>query len=320
MTLPLTNLDPSPEDPAPLELIEIGIQKRAPFSTLLDLAFQPSETGSGPGGNTHFLDDFPIWDPYYSPPQTLRLGFLYEDRLIACAAGRIAQTGTHALGMIGAVATHPDFRKRGLAGLLIRNLQESLQKLGSQGNLLFSGSPEFYKSFGFLPQGTQLICPLSLIEETALTELDRAQIHRGWCDGLFDLMVQRNALNKGRSIQLAADDIRWMRRHKNVSFLYYGKAFQPEAFIAFNRGLDLKGFVHEWAGHPALVLKLIAFAKNQGPRPPEWILGATEALGEFGLDPAKGLTSPLCLYQKPQNESFSVSPESPIWIWGLDGV
>lgn len=319
----VTNLMPDSMETAPetssLQLLELGIQHRTAFAELLNLCFAPPSTGTGAHA-ANFLDDFPIWDPYYSPPKAIRLGIIFEDRLIACVAGRIAELSGHQIGMIGAVATHPDFRKSGLATLLLRNLQAALLDLGSQGNILFSSPSTFYEKLGFKPYGTQLICPLTQAPSPTESQTQEGQIQMGWCDGIFDLMVQRNSACKG-AISLNPEDIRWVRRHKNVTYLYYGKPFQPLAFVALNRGLDLQGFVHDWAGDPELVRHLLAFASHQMPAPrPEWIIGTQNSLVLLGFNPSQAVASPLCLYQETANESFRLLEDSPIWIWGLDGV
>src|SRR5690348_5164356 len=90
------------------------------FSDLLDLCF------SVPTGS-HFLEDFPVWDPQFRIPWVMRLGSFQQNELVSGAAARLAEIKLLAgkavtIALIGAVATQPSWRGRGLATGVVLSL------------------------------------------------------------------------------------------------------------------------------------------------------------------------------------------------------
>src|SRR3954451_18129924 len=89
------------------------------FSALLDLCFPVSK-------GCRFFDDFPIWDPDLKVNQLIRFGIFLNDQLVCTCAVRRASLSWKAtaaaampVSLIGAVATHPSWRGRGLASQLV---------------------------------------------------------------------------------------------------------------------------------------------------------------------------------------------------------
>src|SRR5690242_8439039 len=88
------------------------------FSALEDQAFAVAAPG-------HYLDDFPIWDPESAPPPgtVFRLGAYDGPKLVAAAGVRLAELrfpkANLTSALIGAVATAPEYRGRGLATQLV---------------------------------------------------------------------------------------------------------------------------------------------------------------------------------------------------------
>src|SRR6476619_1871467 len=83
------------------------------FSNLLDECF------SIPRGS-HFFDDFPIWDARFKSPSMIRLGVFNKSHLVSSVAIRKAelqglQIGNISVAILGAVATRPQWRGKGLA-------------------------------------------------------------------------------------------------------------------------------------------------------------------------------------------------------------
>src|SRR5215210_7830345 len=83
------------------------------FSCLLDLAFEV------PAG-AHYFEDFPVWNPEFKIKSSNKFGIFKDSLLLAGAAVRTCdlkiRTGkTVPVALIGAVATHPQWRGRGLA-------------------------------------------------------------------------------------------------------------------------------------------------------------------------------------------------------------
>ena len=58
------------------------------------------------------------------------------------------------MGGISAVATHPDYRSRGLAGAVMRDCVEVMREQGCHLSFLWTDRYDFYRPFGYEPAGS----------------------------------------------------------------------------------------------------------------------------------------------------------------------
>ena len=100
------------------------------------------------------------------------------------------------------------------------------------------------------------------------------------------------------------------------------------AYCIEGRGRDLRGVIHEWAGDPSALARLLG-AVTAGPGGPEWILSPGSlnpplegthhfvAMAQIRiLDPAKlGTDDPVEAFGDPDHAG-----RIPIYVWGLDSV
>jgi predicted N-acetyltransferase YhbS len=75
------------------------------------------------------------------------------ERLVSCVQifSRLVRVLNHDVptGGIGSVFTHPDWRKSGLAGSLLRHAADDLTKRGTELSLLFTTRRSFYEAYGW---------------------------------------------------------------------------------------------------------------------------------------------------------------------------
>lgn len=116
--------------------------EREPVLDLLERAFSERALFA------RYMDE----DPAYDPSDILLA--LDGARPVSCVqvfAKRIRLRGSAVpLGGIGSVATHPDYRKRGLALELLRGSEARMRERGMQIGLLFSTLWDFYGRLGWL--------------------------------------------------------------------------------------------------------------------------------------------------------------------------
>ena len=120
-------------EPTSKEELLVDVPSRDDLSSLLDLAF-----GLAPG--SHFLSDFPVWDLDLSVPDVRIFGNFEFGRLRAACGIRLVNLRVGFRGdqphfslkvaVLGAVCSHPEWRRKGLASELI---SEAVQWAKGQG-------------------------------------------------------------------------------------------------------------------------------------------------------------------------------------------
>lgn len=282
---------------------------RTQFSQLLDQAF------SLPAG-AHYLEDFPIWDESVSTagPRLVRIGIFDDDHLVGCAGVRIAELKVSSeripVGLIGAVATHPDYRSRGLASQAVEFAVKWARARGAAGVFLWGSEHSFYQRLGFMLAGRQMQLALS---EMALPAA-ASSVGKGWTPGIFDALKKREG-----GLALQDSDRTWYAAHRHVDWYWLGEALAPKAYAAIGRGIDLSGIIHEWGGEREALTALFTAMKKS--HPDVSLLGHPEILRSYRLLPAQEpLEQGLALVQVFDTKVLSEKILSSTWIWGLDAV
>jgi GNAT superfamily N-acetyltransferase len=213
-----------------------------------------------------FLDDFPVWRQELCATSFLVGSFKGDGKggvLAGCAGGRVAwlkhKTGKIPVGLIGAVATRPEYRGEGIATDSVSAAAIELAKRGVACLFLWGSEHALYQRMGFELCGLQKRIPLA-----QLSILDNVQsnvpVQTGWTDGILNGLMRRNS-----GLLIAEMDRKWIAAHKNVNWAWTGPASAPTAWIASNRGIDLQNIIHEWGGEPTALLSLLAQARKINP-------------------------------------------------------
>src|SRR5665647_1126744 len=132
---------------------------RREYSLLIDRAFALSAPSS-------YLDDFPVWDPDITPsPNRHQVGGFYGPRLVCSASIRVVNyrflDGTDTrFGLIGAVATHPEFARRGYASEAIALVIHEGDRRGVNAFALWGSESPIYRKRMFEFGGKQQRAPL----------------------------------------------------------------------------------------------------------------------------------------------------------------
>lgn len=223
------------------------------FSNLLDHSFLV------PKGEK-FFDDFPVWDPR-NQARSVRVGIFKKKELASCAGMRFCDLktpiGILPVAIIGAVATHPEWRGLGLASDLVDFLTNEAKKKGAALCLLWGSNHELYRRLDFELCGIQVVSPLSNLDLSTSTV---ETIKRGWNFFLFQRLKQRE-----QGLALGDQDLSWYSLHKNVEWFWTGPQEYPTAYAAYGRGIDLKNMVHEWGGNPEDLKHILAVILEKYP-------------------------------------------------------
>jgi GNAT superfamily N-acetyltransferase len=288
------------------------------YRQLLDLCFSSKVDHS-------YLEDFPIWDPQFQTARLIRTGITFDGHLIATASVRLAdlQIADHSsvpIAIIGAVATHTNWRRQGLATHLTTLILKWVEDQDVALTLLWSDQLNFYQKFGFQPIGEQIFLPLEAALPSVLS-LSVPQLHTNWHPDIFNLVQQRPL-----GLKIQNSDYSWYEAHRHVRWFYSSQSHnnQPTAYAALGRGIDLDHLIHEWGGHPQHLTILLQHIQTIDPQ--ALLLGQREYLNQLGFSTQHGLQAPLCLarwcksYLNHQNPSSLTQFEKNLWIWGLDAA
>lgn len=286
MTMDVTGAQHEEREDVVLDTIS-GEDAERQLSALLDQAF------SVPPGR-HFFDDFPVWSEELAPSgrSLVRLGAFEHPRAGGAGPARlVASTGIRLaylkspeggsklkVGLIGAVATHPDFRGNGLASELVRYAVEWAKIEGAMAVFLWGSEHSLYRRQGFELCGVQAMAALGELDlpgDSSIQPMEHGPVERGWNPAIFKTMMLRQG---GLAHQVS--DLPWLEAHRGVRWFWTGPAEQPSAYVGLDRGIDLQGLIHEWGGKQENLRGLLSWLKANEPGAS--VLGDPAALAQLG--------------------------------------
>lgn len=250
-----------------------------------------------------FLDDFPVWASHLS--SVMRLGIYERSDLIAHVGIRYAEMQTDAgltpVALIGAVATDPHFRKQGLSTELMTEALKLIDEKKSAWTFLWGSEHDFYAKFGFRLQGKQARAPIAQFSIQNGLRISPT-IHIGLTETIFQTLLKEKA-----GIRLTEADRGWIFEHKTIQWLSIASPF---AFVAYEKGMDLKHMVHEMGGDERGIKSLLYQIHAHDPN--SEVMARPAQLKKLGFEDQAILEEHLCLARPQQagaawNESFWVA-------------
>jgi GNAT superfamily N-acetyltransferase len=264
------------------------------YSALLDRAFSLQAPSS-------YLADFPIWDPSLAVgDKRYQVGGWQGNRLVATASLRCAEyvfeDATKAtFGLIGAVASDPEFRGKGYGSEALERVLREGRRRGVRSFALWGSESPIYAERGFRFGGVQLRTPLRKLTVQGKT-LHGFEVRNGWDDVIAERLSARKT-----GVTYDSDDRAWLSKHRGVEWRTLWLDGECLAYCGWNRGIDLPNIVHELEGAPEGVRSLLTFIAGRYPdlellhHPRHAALGlralaSTESLAQFLFeDTASGL-------------------------------
>lgn len=157
------------------------------------------------------------------------------------------------VGLIGSVATHPDYRGRGLASQLLARAEQSLSHDGCMLAMLWADDPSFYDRRGWRPIGCETDFVIEAWQEDRLAGAtgiraagpdDWAAIHR-----LYTMHPER--------VDRSLAETRALLAGPNIETLVLQRSRDVVAYSCLGRGGDFARTVHEWSGADVDVIALV---------------------------------------------------------------
>ena len=198
-------------------------------------------------------------------------------------------------GLIGSVATDPAYRRRGLASRVLALAERELQGEGCALAMLWADDPAFYTARGWRPLGCEVDFLLGPEDCAALPAPagvraaapdDGGAIHR-----LYSLGRQR--------VERSPAETRALLAGPGIETLVVLRSRDVIAYSCLGRGADFPKTVHEWAGAPDDLMRLLrAHAERAAARGDEQPIALMTpvtsrevhaALGERGVAHGRGI-------------------------------
>jgi len=247
----------------PLVWRVLGANDRGEYARLVDRAF-------GLAAPETLFSDFPVWDPEIVPsPNRHQVGGFQGTRLVATASLRMVDylflDGFSAkFGLVGAVATHPDFSGRGYAGEALALIIREGERRGANAFALWGSEISLYRNLSFEFAGDQLRAPIRSLRlpKTVVTGYD---FRTGW-----DSTIAEHLLSRKSGVRYSDADILWLSRHPRIEWRTLWIDGKCLAYAGWNRGIDLPNIIHELDGDPGVCLTLLRLLQERYPSL-EWI-------------------------------------------------
>ncbi len=240
------------------DLTQLSASTTRDCKHLLDLVFRRSRGVR----DQHIFTDFPL---VFAPSNRRNCRVIIEDGKVVSHAALwerelVVEDARLKVGEIVVVATHPDYRLRGYAAKLMRDLQTTMHDENYDMGILWTGVPDFYRKLGF-----QAVTPRGWIVEMASVQTPNAEgdISRydeaRHLDGIIALH-EREPVRFVRSRDDAAALLALPKM--NVWVTIHDE--EVAAYLVEGDAVNKRGII-EYGGDKDGILALIAHVKNRQP-------------------------------------------------------
>lgn len=160
---------------------------------------------------------------------------------------------------IGSVVTEPDQRGQGLSHRVLMDCIQTATQSGSDLAVLWTNLYDFYRKIGFELAGQEISLALNTKLPITASEL------RFECTSKVDPQALLRLYSKHTcGVIRTAEDIRKFLTIPNARvYTAWGTDHQLKAFAVEGKGVDLQGYIHEWAGDVDSLISLFSYAQSQ---------------------------------------------------------
>jgi GNAT superfamily N-acetyltransferase len=148
------------------------------------------------------------------------------------------------IGLVGNVATHPDFRGLGLMSNLVAHLVKTAQEYNMSGLVLWSDLLEFYQKLGFSSIGREIRFVFGPSDHQGAESPRRVDPHLLTVDDLERMLQLRPKFEW--TVSRSCDEFRSLLAIPNASVFLRRQDTKILSWLVIGKGTDLQGIVHEW--------------------------------------------------------------------------
>ena len=285
----------------------------------------------------HILTDFPL---VFSPSNFRNCRVIEEEgRIVShaalwqrflivenCQEGRFEDPVRLKVGVIVVVATHPDFRKRGHAAAIMRDLQSTMHEHEYDLGVLWTGVPDFYRKLGWqkvVPRGSIVSIDSASVSSPLASDFE---IERYNPARHFEQII---ALHEQETVRFerTPDEFRLLLGLPKVHVWIATEVSQVAAYLVHGEAVNKLGFI-EYGGQLEAISAIANHIVCNQPTAKatsmlvyhvrsdlaEW----AEAIGlrRKPLEGSKGAGHEMIYVVQPRR--LSVWVRDQLFVWGLD--
>ena len=221
---------------------------------------------------------------------------------------------------IGLVTTRRDRRDRGLASLAVEACLREAEAAGVWMEMLFAPARSLYARLGFVPAGRERITRVHPGREATPGPVPV----RGGPKDAYRLkpLLDRHPVG----VERTAEEFESLLGVPDTTLHLLEEGDAPVAYCVAGRGRDLQGVIHEWAGDPEPVARLLnkVIASQDAPRSilsPAELPAPVSGVHHEGPMAQVRIVRPHALGTNDPAVAFggrSRDARYPIYVWGLD--
>lgn len=239
------------------------LKPRAPETNELQDIYQFLDTNLRKDRNWSVLQEYPL---AFDVKNHKNMRIIKEDsQIVSHAVLKTSLVKTHYaifnVGMIGSVATNPQYRNQGLSSTIIEDCLKQAEAVNCDFVILWTDLFDFYRKFGFELAGAELSLIIQnnfKLEDprTDLKIIQSSQIDPHAIMRLYNL----HSVTSVRSV----DDIKKCLQIPNSRiYTAWNQNNQIEAYAVEGKGVDLQGYIHEWGGNTSAVMRLLKHIQTE---------------------------------------------------------
>ncbi len=164
---------------------------------------------------------------------------------------------------IGSVVTSSHHRNQGLSSTILDACLKAAREHGCDFAILWTDLYDFYRKLGFELAGNEVSIVLEkemTVEPQGLKILETTQI-------AADAILRLFQMHSVTSLRTLAEIQQYMRIPNTRIYTAWDSHGTMKAFAVEGKGVDLKGYIHEWGGSVSAMMALLAHIRRTQGRP-----------------------------------------------------
>jgi len=235
-------------------------EPRAPLESEVTGILQFLNQHLRPGQTWSIENEYP---QVFTPLNRANLRVIHQnDQVVAHAAMKylLLKTtyGLFKVAAIGSVLTHPEHRNKGLSQKIIESCLQAADKEGADFAILWTDLYDLYRKMGFELAGTEvsaLIDSAAPVHAQHLKFLKSAKVSP---EALLRLYSQHTC----GTVRTVDDITKHLQIPNTNVYTAWDNTNQLLAYAVEGKGLDLKGYIHEWGGGVSALLPLLGHIRR----------------------------------------------------------
>lgn len=167
------------------------------------------------------------------------------------------------VGAIGSVVTDENHQGQGLSSTIINECISSAKEQNCDLAILWTGIYDFYRKFGFELAGSEV----SFIIEDNFTTSDQGLRYSSDFKISPETIHRLYSMHTVSSVRSLEETRRFMSIPNTKIYTAWETSGQLAAYAIEGKGVDLKGYIHEWGGSVPKLMSLLSWIRKEKNEP-----------------------------------------------------